>query len=173
MITVSKQLYLRKMDAQDVASHKDVLLALRNDIATALLILSRPTGQNIEDIAAWVERRNKEEGSVFLGIFYEEKLAGYIMFTEECRISGVGEVGLVLHPDVQGKKLGSKLLDPFLAYLHNALDYRKVMARIVEENAASKKLFENHGFTLVGVMQQHRKFSGRLHDVCLYEKLIS
>lgn len=172
MIGLTKGLVLRKIGEEDFEPNWDGLMELRNDVDTALMILSRPLGQNRQDIRRWIAGRNEMPDCIFFGIFEGERLVGYVIFIEECRISGVGEVGVTLMPADRGKGFGSCALGGFLDYLHKALDYRKFVARIIEGNDGSVKIFEANGFVLVGAQKNHRRFSGRYHSIGIYEKIV-
>ena len=172
MIELKNGIKIRKIDETDIENNWESLLFLRNDIDTALQILSRPLGQNRDDIRNWIKSRNAQNGCIFLGIFSEDMFYGYVMFTEECRISGVGEISITLVANGRGKGIGVDALTGFIKYLYNALDYRKFMARILEYNVGSRKLFKKSGFSLVGTMKSHRRIRGSYHNVYLYEKII-
>jgi RimJ/RimL family protein N-acetyltransferase len=172
MITLKNALVLRKIDEPDLENNWEALLALRNDVDTALQIMSRPFGQTRDDIRNWIKTRNAQSGCIFLGIFQGEAFRGYLMFVEECRISGVGEISITLCRDVRGKGVGKAALAGFIQFLFAALDYRKFLARIIEGNLGSIQVFEKNGFKLVGTMRHHRKIRGTYHDVRLYEKIM-
>src|SRR4029078_1167902 len=116
-IRVKDGLTIRKIDATDVENNWDAFLWLRNDIDTALQILSRPLGQTRQDILDWVTSRNTQSGCFFFGIFLEERYVGYVMFTEECRISGVGEISITLIGVARGKGIAADALKAFIDYL--------------------------------------------------------
>jgi len=172
MIDLDHGVVLKKIDEQDIDENIESLLELRNDIATALIILSRPLGQTREDVRAWIKRRNGLEGCIFFGVFKDRRLIGYVMFTEECRISSVGEISVTLHSKSRGAGIGEIALTGFMKYLGNSLDYRKFVARILDENDGSIRLFERCGFRLIGTMRRHRRFHHQYHDVRVYEFII-
>ena len=167
-----KNIVLRKIDEADVENNWAAFLSLRNDVDTALQILSRPLGQNREDILAWIRSRSARLDCIFLGIFKGDGFLGYVMFTEECRISGVGELSITLAAEARGQGVAADVLEAFIAYLFDALDYSKFYARILATNAASVRLFRQAGFSLVGVLHRHRRMRGQYVDVELYEKLL-
>lgn len=172
MITLESGLVLRKIDEPDIENNWETLVSLRNDVDTALQIMSRPFGQTRDDVKSWIKTRNAQTGCVFLGIFVEDAFRGYLMFTEECRISGVGEISITLSRDARGKGIGTVALAGFIEFLFSALDYRKFLARIIDNNLGSIHVFEKNGFNLVGTMRHHRKIRGAYHDVRLYEKIM-
>jgi diamine N-acetyltransferase len=172
MITLENGLVLRKIDELDIESNWEVLLALRNDVDTALQILSRPFGQTRDDIRSWIKTRNAQSGCVFLGIFLGGAIRGYVMFVEECRISGTGEISITLGREARGKGIGTAALAGFVDFLFAALDYRKFVARILDSNMGSIRVFETNGFELVGILRRHRKIRGTYRDVRIYERII-
>lgn len=172
MLEVRDGLRIRKIDEGDLDANWDSFLSLRNDVNTALQIMSRPFGQSRDDIRNWIRSRNSQSGCFFFGVFLNDRFCGYVMFTEECRISGVGEISMTLTRDARGKGIGGSALNCFINYLYDALDYRKFMARILEFNVNSIRVFEKNGFHLVGSMERHRKIRGTYHNVRLYEKII-
>jgi RimJ/RimL family protein N-acetyltransferase len=172
MITLENGLVLRKIDEPDIETNWEALLALRNDVETALQIMSRPFGQTREDVRTWIRTRNAQSGCIFLGIFLGAAFRGYVMFLEECRISGVGEVSITLSREARRKGVGSAALAGFIDFLFDSLDYRKFTARIFDNNLGSIRLFETHGFQLVGTMRRHRKIRGNYYDVRLYERIL-
>src|SRR6185295_20208661 len=163
MITLENGLVLRKIDERDIENNWETLRSLRNDVDTALQIMSRPLGQTRDDIRNWIKTRNAQSGCVFLGIFLGDAFRGYLMFVEECRISGVGEISITLSRDARGKGSGAIALAGFVEFLFGALDYGKFLARIIDSNLGSIHVFEKNGFTLVGTMRRHRKIRGAYH----------
>ena len=172
MIALENKLVLRKIDEPDIENNWEALLALRNDVDTALQIMSRPFGQTRDDVRNWIKTRNAQNGCILLGIFLEGAFRGYVMFVEECRISGVGEISITLGREARRKGIGSAALAGFIEFLFSAFDYRKFMARIIGSNLGSIQAFEKNGFKLVGTMRHHRKIRGAYHDVRLYEKIM-
>ncbi len=163
-------LLIRRIAPADVDRYADDFLAIRNDVDAALMNLSRPRGQGVDDIKRWIDTRNAEENCLLLGIFTDDRFVGYALFRTECAVSGVGELGLAINKDHRGMGYGGAVIGVLVDHILGALGYRKITARILRNNPASIRLFESHGFKKVGTMRKHWKVDGRFEDLYLFER---
>jgi len=81
------------------------------------------------------------------------------------------EHSIYVLPDRRGQGLGRRLLDDLIR--RATADGLHTMVGVIDsENAASRRLHEKAGFTLIGTMPEIAIKFGRWLDVCLYQKLL-
>lgn len=81
--------------------------------------------------------------------------------------AGVGLI--VAHENLRGKGLGTEALGLVIQYAFSTLYLHQLYANIGTGNIASKTLFTNFGFTLVGVKQQWNRHGNDWADEALYQ----
>ncbi|MDX2275203.1 MAG: GNAT family N-acetyltransferase [Hyphomonadaceae bacterium] len=117
-------------------------------------------------IAAMLERYGAhvwavtEDGGEALG-----RIALYV-FRE-----GVGEFGVLLRREAQGRGMASKAVELVSAYGFEQLDLHRLMADIDPENSASLTLFIRNGFQREAVLKQNWKTRVGLRDSVIMAKL--
>ncbi len=78
---------------------------------------------------------------------YKEDFVGYIRL-EELKRDGSLNIECAVSPEFRNQNIGRKILDAITEYiLYNMREVLKVKAVIEKSNYASRKLFENVGFT--------------------------
>ncbi len=76
-----------------------------------------------------------------------------------------GEIGLWLGKEFQGRGYGSEAISQVTEQGFEQLGLKRIDAQIFAGNAASRKAFENNGFTLERTEQQSILKQGRYQDV--------
>ena len=84
---------------------------------------------------------------------------------------GVGEIGIIMAPDAQGRGLASKGLQLVLDYGFGALDLHRIAADIDPDNNASISLFLRAGFQREGVLRGNWKTHLGVRDTVMMAKL--
>lgn len=82
---------------------------------------------------------------------------------------GVGEVSIYVHPDAQGKGVGSRLLLHLIEQAQLS-GYWMLQASIFEVNKASIQLHKKCGFRIVGVRKGIARKNGQWKNTVLMEK---
>ncbi len=77
-------------------------------------------------------------------------------------------IGMLVDKEYQGKKISKEALKLAIYYVMNAFNMFKVIARVNVENQLSKKLCEDLGFELEGILKQEIYHNGEFHDVARY-----
>lgn len=86
---------------------------------------------------------------------------------------GVGEFGIIMRPDAQGRGLASKALALVEAYAFEQLGLHRLAADIDPENAASLSLFLRSGFQHEGLLRGNWKTHLGVRDSVIMGKLRS
>ncbi len=81
---------------------------------------------------------------------------------------GTAELGLVYGARLQRRVGGTEAVFLALRHLFEALGYRRVEWRCNPENAASMTAARRYGFTLEGVLRQHRWIKGANYDTAVH-----
>jgi phosphinothricin acetyltransferase len=84
---------------------------------------------------------------------------------------GAAEDSVYVRRDVRGQRIGDLLLAHLIEHAR-ALGHHTVLARIVNDNIASIRLHERHGFERIGVERQTAFKLGRHLDVALLQTLL-
>lgn len=84
---------------------------------------------------------------------------------------GIAEVTVYVDAAVQGRGVGSRLLGD-VRERAAAAGLHKLLARVVEGNAAAESLFDASGFRRAGLLRRHAKVGARWVDCLLVEVLL-
>ncbi|NLM15557.1 MAG: GNAT family N-acetyltransferase [Clostridiaceae bacterium] len=83
--------------------------------------------------------------------------------------NGHSEIGIALtEPAARGHGLAAEALTLMIRYAFDELGLKRIWARVIEPNTASRKLFETLNFTLEGRLRQHILRRGDYHDMLIY-----
>jgi L-amino acid N-acyltransferase YncA len=92
-----------------------------------------------------------------------------LAFSHRTVAEGVAESSVYVHPSRRRQQVGSRLLGRLIDASERA-GYWTLEARILEENVASLRLHEQHGFRLVGVRERIGRLKGEWRNVLLLER---
>lgn len=82
-------------------------------------------------------------------------------------------VGILVHETKDRKQgIASDALEALTRYVQNILGLKQLFANVVEDNIASIKLFENAGFTMVGIKKYWLKTPNGWKDEIMYQKIL-
>jgi len=129
----------------------------------SLQFLAREAPISKEKMEELIERKN----NVLLGLFFNKRLIGHSILSLDEK-TAIGGVGIVLHPEWQGKGLGKKLLGETLKIAQQK-GCKKVRAEILATNVRSIRFFEKVGFKFVGESERKIIKRGEEMKVLKYE----
>jgi len=139
--------YLRFSDAREAADIYN----------SSLPSLSRNEPISQEKMEELIKRNDKR---FFIGLFLNKRLVGHLLLIVKDGKSKVLDIGIVIHPEYQGRGLG-------LLLLRKAVDiakikgYKKILAEILEYNNNSISFFKKNGFRIVGESDRRITKNGR------------
>ena len=84
------------------------------------------------------------------------------------RRAGVGI--LIADNNDKGKGYGKEALEVLCSYAKNTLNLHQLYCNIMLDNKASLKLFEQSGFTIIGVKKDWQLIQGEWTDEAMYQK---
>lgn len=140
------RLRLRQISVADF----DSLFWLRSDERVNQFIDRQPPG-GLEDVASWFEKMMEKapRGELFywaICLKGQSSLIGTACLFNLSVEKLSAEIGYELHPDFQKKGLASEALRVVIEFCFDNLPVETIEAFIHENNAASIKLIEKHGF---------------------------
>ena len=69
-----------------------------------------------------------------------------------------------MHPEDRGKGVGTEALSLLTNYCFTHLDLHQLYCNISEENVVSLKLFQNEGFTIIGLKKDWAFSNGNFQN---------
>ncbi len=150
----------------------DFLVAVRNDTELQQRVMARPRLNTAATIAEWLQRRAGDDNAVFFIVAdtSEDRPYGYIQLVNIDRHDGVGELGIVLGDECQGRGYGREALGLLEDYAREAALVRKIILRVLAHNRRAVSFFERAGYSRVGTHERHHRQGDSFHDVLLMEK---
>ena len=103
-----------------------------------------------------------------------EQILGWLslqMFYGRPAYHKTAEVSIYIDPKSQGKGIGKKLLGHAIAQC-SKLNISKLVGFIFAHNAASRRLFENFGFTEWGFLPEVAELDGQEQSLVIFGKII-
>lgn len=104
----------------------------------------------------------------------EENVVGYcgiLPYSEKAAYAKTVELSIYLHPQAQGKGIGTRLLQVMIEKARS-LGYHTILSGITDGNEASIKLHERFGFKKVSHFKEVGYKFGRWLDVCFYQLML-
>ncbi|MGD8718512.1 MAG: GNAT family N-acetyltransferase [Candidatus Zixiibacteriota bacterium] len=120
-----------------------LLLEWRNDPATRAASFS-PEEISEEEHAAWFRDSLGRQGRHILLGYEGDRPVGVVRFDE--LTPGEAEVHIIVAPEGRGRGVGRRLLATACDYASRELGFRRIVARIREDNQASRAVFARNGF---------------------------
>ena len=96
---------------------------------------------------------------------------GTIDFLNFDPLNNRAELGLFIDGNYRGQGLGRKALDLLTAYARDHIGLRQLYVFIALENEVCLKLFEDYGYSRVGVLKSWVKRGSTYRDVALLQML--
>jgi len=154
---------MKKKSFKIVVLKKDSAKEAAEIYNLSLQFLARDEPVSKEKMEELIEKKN----NVLLGLFVDNRLIGHSLLSLDEK-TAVGSIGLVLHPEWQGKGLGKKLLEGTLKIAQQK-GCKKVIAEILATNVRSIRFFEKAGFKFVGESERKIIKKGEEMKVLKYE----
>lgn len=101
-------------------------------------------------------------------ILYDSNSVGIAQIHNIDYINRKCELGMLIHPEFQRKKIGTEVTKKLLTIVFDELNLNKIEIEIAANNYASIKLIEKFGFKNEGTKQQSIYKNGNYQDVVLY-----
>jgi L-phenylalanine/L-methionine N-acetyltransferase len=110
--------------------------------------------------------RNARDGVYRLVAEVDELVvaAGGLHLVRTARRRHVGEIGMMVHDDYQGRGVGTTLLAGMLDLADNWLNLHRIELEVYVDNAAGIHLYKSHGFVIEGTRADYAFRNGRYVD---------
>jgi putative acetyltransferase len=92
-------------------------------------------------------------------------------FPNRPRRRHVGDIGMSVHDEWQGKGVGTALMRAGLDLADNWLNLTRIELEVYTDNEAAIRLYERHGFEHEGTLRQHAFRDGRYVDSYMMARL--
>ncbi len=119
-------------------------------------------------LEAFLRERSARPDQVLFAVVDEAGVAGLFLVVAIEPKMGTAELGLVYGPRLQKSTAGTETVMLVLRHLFEDLGYRRVEWRCNTTNAASMSAARRYGFTLEGVLRQHRWIKGANCDTAVH-----
>lgn len=117
---------------------------------------------------AWLGERGAKPDQVLFSVYDGENAAGLFLIVSIAPQMGTAELGLVYGARLQKSTAGTETVVLALRHLFEDLGYRRVEWRCNPTNTASMRAARRYGFTLEGVLRQHRWIKGANYDTAVH-----
>ncbi len=129
----------------------------------------------LEDEYEWYDkiRKVKDKVRVFAVVENdEEDPVGTVGFNKMDLKNGHAEIGYFMGKEYWGKGFATEAVRLMTQYAFSHINLRKVYATVNDGNAASSRVLEKNGYSLVGRMKKHNYISNiGFADMLIYEKM--
>ena len=159
-----------KLQPEEWAKYKKIRLeALQSDqIAFAITYAQAILTSDKE----W-EEKLANQTSIFLFAAINEEIVGtigaYLQGKNE-PIDTAVIVGVYVHPDYRGQKIGKKLLQELLQEISSRKGIATVKLWVSETQKPARALYESFGFSYIGKEKKKIKFQGKEYDELIMKK---
>lgn len=149
---------------------EDALLALANNAnVSRYMVFSFPYPYLREHAHHWVNTGWREHGMINKVICLEGEFVGSVGYARQTFWRDhIAEVGYWLGEPYWGRGIASAALTWMLAELFQNPWCHKILAPVLAPNIASRRVLENCGFELEGILRDEVSKNGSFHDVCYY-----
>lgn len=118
----------------------------------------------IEDTIKWFQRISLDDNRADLVIEDDDRLLAMAGITNINKILRTGELYIFVNPDLQKQGIGNKSIKLICNYGFNQLKLNKIYLYTNANNIGARKIYENNGFKLEGVLRQEALYQGKLID---------
>lgn len=116
------------------------------------------------------------EGNYFLVACVGEEFVGQLglhTFPSRPRRRHVGQLGMAVRDDWQGKGVGSALMQAAIDLAANWLQLTRLELEVYTDNQAGIRLYQKFGFEIEGTLRQYAFRDGEYVDAYIMAKIIS
>jgi len=166
MILFDDKVTLRAIDEGDA----DVLMSMINDpeIESAVVGYSYPVSLNQQK--KWISEL-KNDSTIRYMVDYENEAVGVVSVSSLDFKNRCGNLNIKLLKKARGKGIAKRAVGLLVKYCFEELNLNCVYASVLDNNEASKKLWEKFNFHLDGVLRQRIYKNNRYHDLISYSLL--
>ncbi len=169
----TERLILRKLRVSD---HKDMFeYSARPETSRYLLWSPHETSRFTKKYLSYIQGQYRDEN--FYDFALEDKESGKMIgtcgFTSFDIENNAAEVGYVLHPDFWHKGLAPEALKRLMRFGFSELRLHRLVAKIIEENTASRRVAEKCGFRQESTHKDAMLIKGEFRTICEYAILVS
>jgi len=149
----------------------DAVAELRNDLSLQRLLMARAQPESHDEVLEWLGRKSRQTDVEFLLIAKTEddRVVGYIQATALDHRSGTADLGICLMPEAQGQGFGRQACLMFHMHLARKFGLRKLVLRVLADNARAIALYRQLGYRDVGTLLSHHRGTAMYHDVLIME----
>jgi len=130
-----------------------------------------PLSKTVDDIKKFIEGTlewHKKKESMTFAIMYENSIVGVIGFNTIDSNLKKAILGYWLSKEYNGKGIMRKSCQRLIEYAFDALDVKKVEAYVANKNKKSRRVCENLGFNLEGIITNAQVLNGEIVDDAVY-----
>jgi [ribosomal protein S5]-alanine N-acetyltransferase len=128
-----------------------------------------PFPYTIDDGKTWINIASNEEPNCNFAITVDNEAVGGIGLTLGEDIERISaEVGYWLGENYWGNGITSSALKGILDYGFNDLGLKRIFAKPLEHNMASRRVLEKNGFILEAILKKSVIKSGKIYNQALY-----
>jgi RimJ/RimL family protein N-acetyltransferase len=149
--------------------------SLRNDLDLQCQLLSLPRPNSHSRVAEWVRAMNDDDSTLFFTIrsLAKDCPVGFVQVREMHHVHRTGYLGICIAAHAQGQGYGKSSIQLVENIVTRIFNLRKLVLHVFGSNAKAISLYQNLGYTEVGVLREHFYNDGLFHDVKIFEKQLS
>jgi len=142
-----------------------------NKNVSRYLVDTFPYPYTEEDGRYWIDSGSRENGSITKVIELSGLFVGSVGLTPKIGWeSHVAEIGYWVAEDFWGKGIATSALEMMTKLAFTELEFRKLMAPVLEPNIASMRVLEKCGYESEGCFRNHVFKDGEYFDVFQYAR---
>lgn len=155
---------LRAVELEDLDFLQDMIND--SDIEKDVVGWSFPVSK--EKQRKWYEKQLDSKEAIRFVITDTNELIGMAILDKiDWKNRSIG-INIKLKREKQKQGYGKESISILLSYCFEELNFHRIEANILEDNIASRKLFESCGLTLEGKKRKAIYKKNQYHDLCLY-----
>lgn len=129
--------------------------------------------ENLRNYASGYLADPYQEGQVRLVMESCGSIAGLVDIYQLSARNHTGFIGIYTRPEVRRKGFALRALGLVEKYAVSLLNLRVLAAKVMDNNTASQSLFEKAGYSRSGALHNWIQSGTLLHDMYLYEKMLT
>ena len=94
-----------------------------------------------------------------------------LQIVQTARRRDVGDIGMSVHDDYQGRGVGTAMMAAILDLADNWLGLRRIELEVWTDNAPAIRLYEKFGFVIEGTAHQYARRAGEFVDAHFMARL--